>query len=305
MGSRNLVICDQEQEYAAAFAAYLMKKKELAFQVQVCGDLDEVRQIRDRSGIDVLVVSDRYPEQDRCGVEARSRFILAESPEYAAGEGEIPIYRYQSAETILAEIINGCSKGDHLSGVFLKRTRSKEIQIIGIFSPCHRCGKTSYALEMGKELAKDANVLYLNMETYGGIGGYFPEDGHTLADALYYSRQESKDLGLVMTTLVKHMENLDYLLPMRVSEDIKSVGYEDWVSLIHQLTESSIYDVLVLDIDESLQEVYKLLRVCTEIYVPTFDDIVSRAKVFQFEEELHLLGYDDVRRRIHKKELKL
>lgn len=26
VGSRNLVICDREQEYAAAFAAYLLKK---------------------------------------------------------------------------------------------------------------------------------------------------------------------------------------------------------------------------------------------------------------------------------------
>ena len=55
MGSRNLVICDREQEYAAAFAAYLLKKQELALQVQVCQSLEQVKRIREKSEIQVLL----------------------------------------------------------------------------------------------------------------------------------------------------------------------------------------------------------------------------------------------------------
>ena len=36
MVSRNLVICDQEERYAAALAHFFMKTKELALGVQVC-----------------------------------------------------------------------------------------------------------------------------------------------------------------------------------------------------------------------------------------------------------------------------
>ena len=61
--------------------------------------------------------------------------------------------------------------------------------MIGIFSPVHRSGKTGYGLRLGQELAVSRNVLYLNMEIYGGIGGHFPEEGHTLGDVLYYLRQ--------------------------------------------------------------------------------------------------------------------
>ena len=70
--------------------------------------------------------------------------------------------------------------------------------------------------------------------------------------------------------------------------------------------EQSIYDVIILDIDEGIREVYGLLRICTEIYVPVpnTEDVQAKAKLQQFEEELHLLGYDDVRRKIVKKELK-
>ena len=140
------------------------------------------------------------------------------------------------------------------------------------------------------------------MEIYGGIGGHFPEEGHTLADALYYSRQENRNLGVILTTLVEHMGGLDYLLPVRVSEDIRMVALEEWVSLIRQIEEQSIYDVLILDLDEGLRDVYGLLRICTEILVPTMKDELAEAKLLQMEEELHLLGFDDVKKKMVKRE---
>lgn len=60
--------------------------------------------------------------------------------------------------------------------------------------------------------------------------------------------------------------------------------------------------MVILDIDEGLKGVYDLLRVCTEIHVPEAKDRIAKAKILQMEEELHLLGYDDVKKRMVKKE---
>ena len=98
------------------------------------------------------------------------------------------------------------------------------------------------------------------------------------------------------------MGGLDYLLPVRVSEDIRMVALEEWVSLIRQIEEQSIYDVLILDLDEGLRDVYGLLRICTEILVPTMKDELAEAKLLQMEEELHLLGFDDVKKKMVKRE---
>ena len=181
--------------------------------------------------------------------------------------------------------------------------RTEKVRIIGIFSPVHRSRKTGYALRLGKDLAKTYNVLYLNLEMYGGIGGHFPEIGQTVADALYYSRQEKKHLRAALAGMVKHMGPLDYLLPMRMSEDLKAVKIEEWMRFIEQSARQSIYEVLILDIDEGIRGVYELLRMCTEIHVAVIKEEVAQAKMFQFEEELHLMGYDDVRHKMIKKEL--
>lgn len=95
----------------------------------------------------------------------------------------------------------------------------------------------------------------------------------------------------------------DFLLPMRMSEDLKAVEIEEWTGFVEQIAEQSIYEVLILDIDEGIRGVYELLRMCTEIHVAVIKEEVAQAKLFQFEEELHLMGYDDVKQKMVKKEL--
>ncbi len=303
MSSRSLVICDNEEGYAAAFAVFLMRKKELAFQVQVCDGPSQVQTILREHPVDVLLIGENYSVSERKGLRAGNVFVLSESGKTETNADETLMYKYQSGEMLLAEILRKCSEENKTGDLYFRTAKTKESRIIGIFSPVHRSGKTGYGLKLGQELAVSKNVLYLNMEIYGGIGGYFPEDGHTLADALYYSRQENRNLGVILTTLVEHMGALDYLLPVRVSEDIRTVTLEEWSSLLGQIEEQSIYDVLILDLDEGLRDIYGLLRSCTEILVPTVKNVLAEAKLRQMEEELHLLGFDDVRKKMVKKVL--
>lgn len=303
MVSRNLVICDQEEKYAAALARFLMKTQELALGVHVCNSVTQALSLQKDSPIDVLLIGSGYPMEERKKVKAGIVFVLAQSENVAHEMHEKLINKYQSGEAIMGAVIEQCTQSGEPERFFFRTARKQKVRIIGIFSPVHRSKKTSYALSLGKNLAKTNNVLYLNLEVYGGIGGHFPETGQTVADALYYSRQEKKHLRAALAGMVKHMGPLDYLLPMRMSEDLKAVEIEEWTRFVEQIADQSIYEVLILDIDEGIRGVYELLRICTEVHVADIKEEVAQAKLFQFEEELHLMGYDDVRQKIIKKEL--
>lgn len=304
MVSRNLVICDQEERYAAALAHFFMKTKELALGVQVCNSVAQALRLQEESPIDILLIGSGYPQEERQKVRAESVFVLTQSEDVAHEMHEKLINKYQSGEAILRDVIEQCQESVEPGNFFLGTVKKEKVRIIGIFSPVHRSRKTGYALRLGKDLAKTYNVLYLNLEMYGGIGGHFPEIGQTVADALYYSRQEKKHLRAALAGMVKHMGPLDYLLPMRMSEDLKAVKIEEWMRFIEQIASQSIYEVLILDIDEGIRGVYELLRMCTEIHVAVIKEEVAQAKMFQFEEELHLMGYDDVRHKMIKKNWK-
>ena len=169
MVSRNLVICDQEERYAAALAHFFMKTKELALGVQVCNSVAQALRLQEESPIDILLIGSGYPQEERQKL----------------------INKYQSGEAILRDVIEQCQESVEPGNFFLGTVKKEKVRIIGIFSPVHRSRKTGYALRLGKDLAKTYNVLYLNLEMYGGIGGHFPEIGQTVADALYYSRKEA------------------------------------------------------------------------------------------------------------------
>lgn len=304
MDSKNLVICDREEGYASAFAHYLMKKDELAFQVRTCSDLSYVLSMQKDGKIDFLFISSDYPEELRRKVDAEKIFVLTEGSGAAISSRETAVYKYQSGDRILSELISQCSTLGETEGGILKSIGKKQGKVIAVYSPVHRVGKSSYALRLGKKLGKEANVLYLGMETYGGVGGHFPESTQNLADVLYYVRQEKGNLGLALTTIVRHMEGLDYIAPIQVSEDIKEVSSGEWLSLIRKIMEQSIYEVLILDMDEGVRDIYSVLRACTEIHLLTIDDPIAEAKVRQFEEELMLLGHEDIRGKIIRKEQK-
>ena len=55
MVSRNLVICDQEERYAAALAGFFMKNQELALGVQVCSSIAQALKIQEAAPAEGLV----------------------------------------------------------------------------------------------------------------------------------------------------------------------------------------------------------------------------------------------------------
>lgn len=304
MASKHLVICDREEGYASAFAHYVMKKGELSFQVQICSALSHVLKIQEEKKIDYLFISAVYPSEERKRAEADKVFVLTEDGCEGESEEEAFVYKYQSGEEILKRLIQKCSEEGE-KDVFLKALKKKQGRIIGIYSPIHRIGKTSYALQLGQRMAAVENVLYLSFEAYGGVGGHFPEGGQSLSDVLYYARQEQSNLGLILTTIVGQKGKLDYVPPIQVSEDIKCVPGEEWIRMLERILDESIYEVLILDLDESIQEIYSILQICTEIHMPTVQDPIAESKVRQFEEELLLLGHENVRRKIIRKEQSL
>ena len=301
MKSRNLVVCDTEEEYAKALAMFFMRKKELMLQVHVCSSVGHAEALGKELRADILLAAAECAGEVQEKVLAEKVFVLstgiksAEKAEYPA------LYKYQSGEKMLSCIIQECAELFDAEDMSQGMSGNKKQKIIGVFSPVHRIGKTEYALKLGEKLAETENVLYLNLEVFAGIGGHFKQEGQTLADVLYYARQEKGNLGLMLTTLVCHRGNLDYVLPVPISEDLKEVHGSEWALLVNKILEQSIYETIVLDIGDGIPELYQLLKSCGEVHMPVLEDEYSKAKLLQFEREMNVLGQEDVLKRIVRK----
>ena len=152
-----------------------------------------------------------------------------------------------------------------------------------------------YKKSMNEKMAKEKNVLYLNMETYGGSGGHFPEEsGRDMSVLLYYAKQGTGNIGLVLTTLVRQMDGLDYIAPSRFPEELQLVTEKEWKWLFSAILKQSVYDMLILDMGECIQGLYGILALCDEIYLLTENDRSANAKLKQYRETLKRLGYGEM-----------
>lgn len=289
MRSRCFVICSKERAYADRLAMLLSEK--IDFQIHVCSSVEQVEMLLKGKEIEILLLEECYYEKFDAKEIVREVIVLSE--EYMDESDTKWIYKYQSADDILSEILKICME-DHHSGIF-KQQLYKDSCLIGVYSPIHRIGKTSFAIALGKELAKKERVLYLNLEEYSGWKErYGKNEPYTLADLLYYERQEKGNLNIRLGIMTGDMEGLEYVAPMTISEDLKKVTFEEWKDLLEVLLSQRVYQKIIIDFGECIQGLWNLLNLCQQIYMPVSHQQESYAKILQFERNIEVLGYKEL-----------
>ena len=287
MNERNLVICDKELDYAKGLGENVLHHKEYCVRVYVCSAMEHVLQLSKEKQIHLLVVDEKYAYEDRNRVGAKQVFVLSRGKVSDLGTEEHAVKKYQCADSIIHKIFE----------IYTESTReaiyqiagNKETKIIAVYSPIHRVGKTTFALELGKEYAKRRKTIYINMEEYAGFEGA-DQKARNLGDLLYYMKQGSDNFPMRLEELVLRKELLDYLLPMQMSLDLKEIRDEEWLSLLKQICENSAYERIILDIGEGVQGLFPILQLCHRIYMPILNEDNALRKRKKYESNLERLN---------------
>ena len=123
---------------------------------------------------------------------------------------------------------------------------------------------------------------------------------HNLSDLLYYVRQGNQNLILKMNGMIQTVNNLDYIPPVQTPADIRGTSWEDWERLMGEIILHSSYETVVLDIGSGIEETFRLLDQCRKIYMPVLNDVMSSAKIAQFENLLRIWDFSQVLANIEK-----
>ncbi|MGC4018777.1 MAG: hypothetical protein QM793_05830 [Muricomes sp.] len=292
MHPKNFVICDVEQEYAGNLVRAIGARKELDFQTHLFHDLESLEEFSRQKNIHIMLLGQDYPVERRQEIKADKRYVLVKGDGKGLLSQEKGIYKYQSCDMILSCIFEEITDEE---GVTRKNRNASNGKLIGIYSPIHRIGKTKFAMSLGEDFAKDGSVLYLNLEEYSGCSHYFPEnESYNLGDLLYYIRQEKGSLGLRISAMAGRVGRLDYISPIPVIQDLRSVKEEEWIKLFEEIFANCIYGTIILDLGDGVDGLYSILRMCYTVYTPYIEDAVSQAKMGQYVNNLRQTGYEDV-----------
>ncbi len=291
MDEKIMALCDPEEEYAQLMTEFLNKHKNLPWELHTYTGVDDLFR-EERGALEMLVVAESAFCQKLQQLGARRLVVLSESG-VMKWQDVAYVDKYQEAEEVLKYLLAIYMEVAEEQLPRLRKTG--RTVFIGNYSPVRRCMQTSFAITMSQLLAMDHPTLYLNFEHYAGLAELLP-DMQTLdmADLLYFLNAEKDKFRLRMQTMLKHKGGLDYIPPMRSGQNLLSVTAAEWLGLLQKLEELGEYEYVVLDLSESMQGLFEILRLCTRVYTLTREDRIAKSKLLQYEQVLALYEYEDV-----------
>lgn len=292
MKKQIFAILDLELTYACNLMEIFSDKRGIPFETLIFSNVESLEEYTHKHAVDLLLVSARMMCERLRQMDIRKIVILSEG-EVLEEYGEYPsVYKYQSSDHLVAEVMSyyACHVSPQVR--FLKK---KNTEIIGIYSPVGRCGKTSFALTLGQILAERYPVLYLNLEDYSGFAGFLEKQPPSdLSDVMYFVRQNKGNVVMKIHGAVQKLGNMDYIPPAFSAEDLREIKSADWIRLLEELENGSTYGTVLLDFGQTVQELFHMLSMCSRIYMPVCSGAMAQAKIDQYETLLKEMEYEEI-----------
>jgi len=243
--------------------------------------------VNNRGEIDVFVCTREEDLRDEIGKKEPTVVFCMEG--FAQGM-EIPIqridfisetgredgiYQYQSASALYKEMRRYIWKQQMPK----KAITNQEQEIIAVYSPLGRSGKTSFALAY----AKEHSFFYISMEEYGIITNDFCTGG----GLLYHIKNRKPDIVSYLASTIEEWEGISVLGAPSLFTDIRQLDGDDFVWFLNELRSGGNMPSIMIDFGSSCLAHLEILDLFDQVYIPILSGVTEERKLKQFKALLY------------------
>lgn len=299
MDVKVLAICDTEKQYAIKLMEAFCEKKNFGFQIHVFSETKELEKFAAQVQIEILLITGRNMSESFSHLNIGKIILLSDGEIYEEFSDYESIYKYQSADRIMKEIL--CYYAEYAKPATGMYYGKNDFEVHGVYSPIGRCGKSALAESLAGKFGKSKKTLLLDLQSFSaGKEQLGDEELWDLADIIYFLRQGKKTFLYKLGSIVRSKKTFDYILPMKKPSDLRSVTLAEWTELLEKLASDSDYRVVVIDFGQDICGLFQLLSQCTKIYTPILPDAVSKNKMENFEWNLREANFERVIESVQK-----
>lgn len=285
-----IVIADNHTEYIKRLVNGLQKKKELNIFVYDKKEAFEAA-LRSKKFDIILFTQALYDGRTALPDSALAVMLTDGSEEISEVYKKFyKINKYQRISTIYSRLLNAyadiCKNTAEENGECAKK--------ILFYSPMGGSGKTTIALAAARRLAMQGKtVLYLSFEDIPSDGGYLTQsDTDQGISELLAALEKDGSLTLKLQGLVhQKTDRFYYLNHFSSPNDIYELTPDEIQKMIKKISNTGLYDYLMIDTETSLNNNKKMLFECADkIIVVSRQDEMSAEKMKCFADQLHILN---------------
>lgn len=298
MDVKILAICDTEKRYAVKLMEAFCGSN-FGFQTHAFSSTKELELFAAQAQIEVLLISGKIMSEAISRLTIGKIILLSDGEIYEGFSDYETIYKYQSAEHIMKETLCYCAEyARPVTGMYHAK---QEFRVYGVYSPVGRCGKSALAQSIAERMGMQKKTLLLDLQSFSAQKEQLEDEQlWDLADMIYFLRQGKKTFLYKLNSIVRSKNSYDYILPMKVPADLRSVTLAEWTELLEKLASDSDYRVVVMDFGNDVCGLFQLLSQCTRVFTPIPQDAVSKGKVENFEWNLREEHFEKVIESIQK-----
>lgn len=278
-----LAILEKDQSYLQRFISVFSTKYADKFQIYSFTDEEVAYSTLNDTKIDVLVASDVF-EIDIKRVPRRCGFAyLVDSLDVETVNNQRAVCKFQKVDLIYKQILSIYS--ENAGNVAGLKLGDDTAQIVAFESVSGGCGGSTIAAACALHFAAQGKkTLYLNLEKFGSADSFFSAEGQfDMSDIIYALKSKKANLALKLESCVKQDPRGVYFYSQsKIALDMLELKVEDILSLISEIRLTGSYDVIILDLDFSIEtDVLKILRQThSTIWVGDGSEI-SNAKLYR------------------------
>ncbi len=246
MKKQKIGIIDHNEIFAKRLAGFLNKDEGLPFVAVVFTRADALKRYLTEKSLAFLISGmEEIIEAEDIPV---IRLVEKKTTDYGM------LYRYQKASLIKTDILE---RYEYL----LPEKLTGESLIYGIYSPIGRCGKTTFALELLRQLR---GSMYIGMETFNSIN----MDCGSIEPLLYGIMQKDETVFSELMELSGDWDGRRLLRSPDCYADLKYIDIDHLSWFLRGLSERTGITSVVMDIGPGVFEGPEMLKVCDRIIVP-------------------------------------
>lgn len=262
----DIVVGDLDQGYSDNLSIYLMTSNNHNFSVKSFSNSTHLVHFLKKGKIDILLITpEMYNKINYSNDNVVIILLVDELIE--TGFKSLPlIYKYQQGNSIVQQIITHYTKNS-TKELLNTRSNHKSASLIGVYSPCGGCGKTTISYMMGKCLAQqNKKTLLISLEEFASHGDNMSitSDKSSISDLFYYIKKKVDNLAMKLESIIEtDPSGLTYIPPPNYYEDMKALDIKEWQSFLQYLINHSWYEYIIIDFTSEFSERNNfLLSIC-------------------------------------------
>ena len=252
-----LAILEKDTSYLKRIIAVLSTKYSDKFEIYSFTNETAVYSALETTKIDVFISNDffnidvnRIPK--RCGFA-----YLVDSMDIESYNNQRAICKFQKVDLIYKQILSIYSENaGNVSGI---KIGDEVTSIIAFESVSGGCGASTMAASCAVHYAAQGKrVLFLSLEKFGSANSFFSAEGQfDMSDIIYALKSKKANLALKLESCVKQdPRGVYFYSESKVALDMLELSSNDIIRLLSELRLTGSYDVIILDVDFSINKDY-------------------------------------------------